>query len=286
MSDNANDFQNSLNHFGNYCNRWHLEVNTSKTKVVVFGIRAINNLSFKLCTQPLAITDHYLDIAFSNNGSFLRARKHIAEQANKALHYLFMKVNNSDLPLDLVIKLFDHTVLPILTYGSEVFGFENIEILEKVHSNFLRKITGSRKSTPLSFLYGELGRYPIEIVIMSCMVSFWNRFLTGKSEKISLKIHKYMLASPQHNFKWPKKIKEILITVGRPDLWENQFNINQGNLHKTIKQTLIDQFKENWHEQLSLSNEGRLFLNFKENHAFEEYLRILNRNEYLPLLRF
>ena len=197
-----------------------------------------------------------------------------------------MKVNNSDLPLDLVIKLFDHTVLPILTYGSEVFGFENIEILEKVHSNFLRKITGSRKSTPLSFLYGELGRYPIEIVIMSCMVSFWNRLLTGKSEKISLKIYKYMLASPQHNFKWPNKIKEILITVGRPDLWENQFNINQGNLHKTIKQTLIDQFKENWHEQLSLSNEGRLFLNFKENHAFEEYLRILNRNEYLPLLRF
>ena len=95
-----------------------------------------------------------------------------------------------------------------------------------------------------------------------------------------------MLASPQHNFKWPNKIKEILITVGRPDLWENQFNINQGNLHKTIKQTLIDQFKQNWHEQLSLSNKGRLFLNFKENHAFEEYLRILNRNEYLPLLRF
>ena len=113
-----------------------------------------------------------------------------------------MKVNNSDLPLDLVFKLFYHTALPILTYASEIFGFENVERLEKIHSNFLRKITGSRKSTPLSFLRGELGRYPIKIVIMARMLSFWKRLLIGKSEQISLKIYKYMLASPQNNFKW------------------------------------------------------------------------------------
>ena len=132
------------------------------------------------------------------------------------MHYLFTKVNNSNLPLDLVLKLFDHTLLPILTYGSEVFGFESLEILEKVHTNFLRKISNSRKSTPLQFLYGELGRFPISIVIKSRLISFWNRILVGKSEKFSLKIYKYMLSLPQGSFKWPDKIKEILISVDRP----------------------------------------------------------------------
>ena len=63
------------------------------------------------------------------------------------MHPLYTRSNNSDLPIDLVFILFDHTVLPILTYGSEIFGFENIDILEKVHNDFLRKNTFARRST-------------------------------------------------------------------------------------------------------------------------------------------
>ena len=51
------------------------------------------------------------------------------------MHLLYTRANNADMSIDLTLKLFDHTVLPILTYGSEIFGFENIDILEKIHSN-------------------------------------------------------------------------------------------------------------------------------------------------------
>ena len=96
------------------------------------------------------------------------------------MHLLYIRANNAELPIDLILKLFDHTVLPILTYGSEIFGFENIDILERVHNNFLRKITKARKSTPISFLYGELGRHPIAINIKTRMISFWCRTLQGE----------------------------------------------------------------------------------------------------------
>ncbi len=117
------------------------------------------------------------------------------------MHLLYSRANNADLPIDLTLKLFDHTVLPILIYGSEIFGYENIEILEKVHNNFLRKITNARKSTPMAFLYGELGRYPIAINIKCKMISFWNKLLTGKEEKISHQIYKYMMDLPNSYFK-------------------------------------------------------------------------------------
>ena len=81
------------------------------------------------------------------------------------MYLLFTKSHNADLPIDLIIKLFDHTVLPILMYGSEIYGFENIDIIEKVHNNFLRKITKARKSTPMYMIYGELGRHPLSINI-------------------------------------------------------------------------------------------------------------------------
>ena len=65
---------------------------------------------------------------------------------------LFTRVNNLDIPLDLQLNLFDHTVLPILTYSCEVWSYENLEMIEKVHNDFFCKITLARKSTPLYML--------------------------------------------------------------------------------------------------------------------------------------
>ena len=70
------------------------------------------------------------------------------------------------------LNLFDHTVLPILTYSCEVWGYENLEMIEKVHNDFLRKITLARKSTPLYMLYGEFGRFSIEVIIKSRMIGY------------------------------------------------------------------------------------------------------------------
>ena len=152
ISDSKEDFQKSLDSFYSYSNTWHLKINTSKTKAVIFGARQLRNFNFKLGNDSLELVDqyHYLVVTFSSNGSFFKARKHVAQQANKALHLLYYRCNNADFPIDLKIKLFDHTILPILTYGSEIFGYENIDILEKIHNDFLRKITNTRKSTPRS----------------------------------------------------------------------------------------------------------------------------------------
>ena len=132
-----------MNVFHNYSNQWHLTLNLTKTKVVVFGARNINALSFKLGDSPITITDtyHYLGVTFSSSGSFLAARKHVNQQANKELFQLYTKSNKAKLPIDLTLKLFNSTVLPILVYGSELFGFENLEIIERVHTSFLRRIT-------------------------------------------------------------------------------------------------------------------------------------------------
>ena len=288
LSETEIDFQKSLDIFHNYCNNWHLKVNISKTKVIVFGSRQTKNYNFTLGNDRIEITKqyHYLGMTFSSNGSYLQARKHVAQQATKAMYLLLSKVRKANLPIDLTLKLFDHTVVPILTYGSEIFGFENVGILEKVHNEFLRKITKAKRATPISFLHGELGRFPISLIINCRMISYWNRLLLGKESKISLQIYKYMFNLPDNSFKWMNKIKEILTSVGRPDLWDNQFQISDEMLHKKIKRILIDQFKQTWHENLQKSNKGKIYLGFKENTDIEPYLIKLEDNDRLNLFRF
>ena len=60
--------------------------------------------------------------------------------------------NNLDLTIDLQVKLFDNTVMPILTYASEIWGYKNIKIIERIHVEFLRRIMKYRKSTTIYIL--------------------------------------------------------------------------------------------------------------------------------------
>ena len=96
-----------------------------------------------------------------------------------------MRIVNLNLPVDCQLKLFDQTILPILLYGSEICSFKKLQLVEKVHLYFLRSILKMKKSTPLTMVYGEFGRYPIEIQAKKRMIKQWSKILTDKVSKIS-----------------------------------------------------------------------------------------------------
>ena len=288
IAQSEQDLQFSLNRFNEYCQTWKLSVNLDKTKVVIFGARKTDHFHFKLGTQAVEITDKYkyLGVYFSQSRSFLNARKHTVEQAKKAMYLLFCRTNNLNLPVDLQLKLFDHTVLPILTYSCEIWGFENIDMLEKVHTDFLRKITKSRKSTPLYMLYAELGRHPIEITIKTRMIGFWNRLLTGKITKLSYLLYRVLAANDCPSVKWTCYIKNILFGIGRAELWYHQNTLNTNSLRYLVKQTLIDQFFQKWRSDLNNSSKGVQFNSFKDTIELETYFKILPQNLYINMVRF
>ena len=84
------------------------------------------------------------------------------EHAKKAMYLLFKRINNLHIPTDLQIQMFNHTTLPILLYGCEIWRFNDIKLIENVQNQFLRTITKLRKSTPIYMLYGELDITPVE----------------------------------------------------------------------------------------------------------------------------
>jgi hypothetical protein len=43
-----------------------------------------------------------------------------------------------------------------------------------------------KHSTPNFMIYGELGRYPMEIKIKTRMMSYWSKLISGKETKIAL----------------------------------------------------------------------------------------------------
>ena len=90
--------------------------------------------------------------------------------------------------------------MPILLYGSETFGFENLQPLEKKnHLDFLKSILRMKISTPLIMVNGEFGLFPLEIQIKTRIMKFWAKILTGKNTNISHKIYKVLLCLHNNN---------------------------------------------------------------------------------------
>ena len=105
------------------------------------------------------------------------------------MHLLYKRIRNLNLPLDLQLHLFDHTILPIALFGCELWGFENIKLIENLQNEFLRRITNLKKSTPIYMLYAELGRMPVEVTVKSRMIGYWLSLVNGK-ETIHIVIQK------------------------------------------------------------------------------------------------
>jgi len=142
MSDNPTSLQKSLNDFVNYCQEWKLEMIIDKTKAMTFGARTNRNSVLKIGSTPIEHVSSYkyLGCNFAKSGSFLTIRRHLVNQANKALHLLYKRLYNLHLPFHLAIKLFDNTIVPIPTYSSEVWGYKDLALIERVYCTFFKVV--------------------------------------------------------------------------------------------------------------------------------------------------
>ena len=61
------------------------------------------------------------------------------------------------------LQLCDSYVLPILKYGSEIWGTREYEVLEKVQLKYLKMLLGVKNTTCSKAVSGEVGRFPISL---------------------------------------------------------------------------------------------------------------------------
>ena len=98
-------------------------------------------------------------------------------------------------------------------------------------------------------LYAELGRSPINLQIKKRMLGYWISILNGSDAKIVKKMYQILyndFVNRGINHKWIGKIRQILISVGKPDLL-HQHNIQHPLATKLkISQTLHDIFLQDW----------------------------------------
>ena len=126
ISHSALGLQACLDCLDKFCKVWKMIINTTKTKCITFQKKNKLNKT-ELFTVGNCILSNvceftYLGIKINASGSFRSSPKFLGENANRACFALNNHLKVRDIPVVIALKLFDATVLPILTYGAEVWA--------------------------------------------------------------------------------------------------------------------------------------------------------------------
>ena len=159
-------------------------------------------------------------------------------------------------------------ILPILLYGSEIWGFENLESIEIFYRKFLKYILKVNSQTTDEMVYGETGRTPLHVSIKTRMVCFWHKIITGLNTKLSYRLL-YLLnklkEQNQYSSPWLKKVQEILESCNMTNIWQNPKSIKPNHLRKSLTKQLTNKYKLKWLSEM-------------EKRAHVEYTEHLKQN--------
>jgi hypothetical protein len=292
LADSPEELQKALDSMYQYCITYKLEVNKSKTKIVVFSRGKIRKVPlFKYGGDVLEVVEDYtyLGIIFNFNGNFNKAVTKLCEQASRAMYSILNKAGKLCLPIDIKIQLFQSVVMPILLYGVEVWGFQHLDKVEKVYLKFLKMLLKVNKSTASNMVYGELGVYPLQVYARSRIVNYWGRLLTGPQDKLSVVLYKVILELYQTGnvtFKWLNNVKTILDNSGLSNIWDTQTFPSLAWLKNHMKQISKDQFVQDWHSQIFDSGKCLNYRVFKTEFKCEPYILSLPDNFRHTLTKF
>ena len=96
--------------------------------------------SFTINGKPIKVVFNfiYLGIVFNYNGSFKPAIAHNILKGHRAMFKLLSRAKDLNLSLETILELFDRVVVPVVTYGAELWGYENLDTIELFHRKFLK----------------------------------------------------------------------------------------------------------------------------------------------------
>ncbi len=292
MAESAEELQLALNEVNQYCTLWHLTVNTSKTKIVIFSRGKVRNYpTFFFGNANLQVVNDYvyLGTTFNYNGLFNKAINKQVNQARRAMFNLVTKSRKLCLPVDIQCELFDQLVLPILLYGSEIWGFQQLDQIEMFYKKFLKNLLKLNRNTANCMVYGEVGRFSLNSMVEKRMINFWLHVCQGKQAKFSHTIYKLLLKlheKQDFKSKWIVKIKSILDKSGLSNMWDQQTIVNKEWLKQCVDRRLKDMDIQNWNSEV---NRNRLCTNykiFKNEVGFEKYLVKLDTIDRINLCKF
>ena len=289
-ADTKPRLQNMIDQVFEYCRHWGMKVYLLKTKILVFRRGGIVN-KFENWTfggNPIEIVNRYkyLGMFFTVKLNWSLAKNTLAMQAKKALNMLRRYTYKCGvLPGNIACELFDKMVLPIVTYGSEIWGHEYSETIESVQYNFCRHILGLNSNAHKDALLGETGRHPLAVYYHCRCVRYWLKIVQLPSNRFPNACYRMLFnLDTSGRQTWATSVKKLLCKFGFNHVWAQQGAGNEELFLNVFKLRVTEHYKSAWSTSVRNSSKLAIYSTFKDDLVCEKYLNVLSIRKYIVAL--
>ena len=153
--------------------------------------------------------------------------------------------------------------------GCEVWGFCKADSFERFVISFFKSVLCVKQSTPNSFVYGELGIFPLIIERKVRIVKYWIKILNSNDACFLRKIYNELLLISESfpsQVTWVTLLRDMLFQYGFGYVWVEQ-SVTREFL-SLFEQRVKDNYLQEWDAQVRSTSDFRLFKKIKYNFEF------------------
>lgn len=206
----------------------------------------------------------------------MNATQTLTGKALKAMGALFSITSDLEVPVKIMLNLFDAYVSSILNYACEVWGFCQAENIERVHRKFLKSILGVKISTNNSAIYGELGRYPLYLIRYVRIIKYYLKLYSEQNSNCILqtmiRTMRQDINRDQNCQNWASSVRDLLQNSGFNDVWLYPESVNSNIFIPVLRNRLIDIYIGTWRNDINSRNSLVMYREIKHNFELSAYI--------------
>jgi len=127
----------------------------------------------------------YLGVPFSSSGVFHKAANYFVNRANIAINSVWSILGKAKCrSWDARVKLFESLTLSTLLYASSIWGLRYESVIEKVQTNFFKRVLSIPKCTPNYMVRLETGRCNIICTVYKQAISYWLKLIEMENSRV------------------------------------------------------------------------------------------------------
>jgi hypothetical protein len=286
ISDTVNGLQKQLGILSNYCTEWQLSVNTQKTKIVVFknGGRLSRHERWSFNGENIDTVNgfDFVGFYFSSTLSLYKMSESMAVKAKRALVCILASLHHL-MPLQrhAYFKLFDAKIAPILLYGSELWGLNYMQEIERVHLYACKRFMSAPLRACNAVVYGDCERFPMFVLAAKRSIKYWLKVANMPSYRYVKKCYNMLLYYDSiGKSNWVTKVKSHLYENGFGIVWEQQNVGNHALFLNEYTQRLKDQYIQKWNDSCETTSKLASYNMYKNTFEYEKYLDVLDIRKF------
>ena len=293
LSDTAEGLQEQLNALNDWCKKWRLELNGSKTSIMIYRNKGteLPTHQFNCGNLNLDYVEEYkyLGLYLNSHMCWSRTVNYLAKSASKALGVLIAKDKAfGGMDYGTYTHLYNTCVRPILEYGSELWGKSKCETIENIYHRAMKYHLKLGKTAPNDAVEGDMGWSPPSVRNNANRIRYYCK-LKGMSED-RLPHHVFRHQTVDNLRKNWRKDTEVTIAAINEQRLFNLGQCGKYTIRKIVKEChnkLFQDYKDQWKNRIMNDNRSsnvlyknklRTYRTFKETYNTEDYLKV-NINE-------